>query len=151
MLYIKRFGFLALGQKEKRKNGRHFEKWPPSWILNSNLFEIWMECAEVFNGWYMREKTALLPLFLILILFYLFSGGHFPKWPPVVKKMKISEVLISTFCRKIPIYIWSKFDAFPINLNSFLAKLLKFVEISYKNDLTPNLDDWSWGCLKLLS
>ena len=144
----KKIWFSGPGTKREEKNGRHFEKWPPSWSCNSNLFEIWVECAGVLNGRYLGEKTAYLPLFLILILFYSFSGGHFPKWLPVVKKMKIPDVSISTFRRKIPIYIWSKFGALPINLNSFLAKALKFVEILLKNDLTPHLNDWSWRCQK---
>ena len=147
----KKIWFSSAETKREEKKWLPFWKRPPSWIFNSNLFEIWVECAEDLNGRFLREKTSLLLKFLILILFYLFSGGHFQKLPPVVKKMKISEVRISTFHRKIPIYIWSKFDAFPFNLNSFPAKPLKFVEISYKNYLTPYFDDWSWGCLKLLS
>ena len=142
----KKIWFPSAETKRAEKKWLPFWKRPPSWIFNTNLFEIWVECAEDLNGRFLREKTSLLLEFLILMLFYLFSGGHFQKLPPVVKKMKISEVRISTFHRKIPIYIWSKFDAFPFNLNSFPAKPLKFVEISYKNYLTPPL---RWLILRL--
>ena len=42
----------------KKKTGSDLEEWPPSWILESNLFEIWVECVQESSMEGIVEKNS---------------------------------------------------------------------------------------------